>query len=189
MKAGKVLLIIQTVFMYIAIFVFFIALGIALVLDSSNNPDTNIVQGLLLSKFLINFIPLILALVSILIGFISIFKKPQDSTKYSMIIKLVLIPFYILNFVEWFILGVGTLNPFLFILGFLLVIFGILFTYICMLGTSAYNIGYIFGLIKEGKANGLLIVALVFHFVFMLDIVGAIVLYLENKRIGEINEN
>ena len=57
MKAGKILLIIQTVFMYIAILMFIVAFGIAIALDNSDNPDTNIVQGLLLSKFLINFIP------------------------------------------------------------------------------------------------------------------------------------
>lgn len=189
MKAGKILLIIQAVFMYIAIFMFIAAFAIAVAQETNPEADSSVVQGLLIGKFVVNFIPLNLALVSILIGFISIFKKPKDPTKYSMIIKLVLIPFYILNFIEWVILGIGTLNPFLFILGALLIVFGILFTYICMLATGIYNIGYVFGLIKEGKANGLMIAALIFQFVYVLDIVGAIILYIENKKFGEINEN
>jgi len=188
MKAGKILLIIQTCFMYLSMILFIIAIAIAF--KTENNPELeSVVEGLYITRFVINFIPLGLSFATFVVAFVSIFKSPRNSTNYTAIIKIILIPWYICNFVEWTIYGVGMLNPFLMVLGILLVFFGIVFTYVFMLATSAYNIGYVFSLIRTGKASKLMIVALVFHFIFMLDVVGAIMLHTECKKIGEVNEN
>lgn len=188
MKAGKVLLIIQTCFMYLLMVLFIVAISIAFKTENNSELES-VVEGLYLARFGIGFIPLTLSFVSIIIAFVSIFKEPRNSTKYTVIIKIILIPWYICNYVEWVIYGVGMLNPFLMVLGILLVTFGTIATYIYMLATSAYNIGYVFALIRKGKATTMMIVALVFHFIFLLDVVGAIMLHNECKRIGEINEN
>lgn len=186
-KAPKIMLIMQAVFMYVVALLFIMAAVLAF--TSKNNEYDDLVKGLFIWKFIINFIPLNLAFVSIIIAFISIFKKGINPSKISMIIKLVLIPFYIINFVEWAILGIGSLNPFLFIIGFLAVAFGIFFTYVCMLGTSAYNIGYVFSLIRQKKIENkrLLITATVFQFFFGLDVLGSIMLYfLTKEKVVEI---
>ena len=170
MKASKILLITQVVFMYIAMAMFVVIMALAL---ASPETDTygDAIKGLLIGKFALGFVPFNISLVSTIIALVMIFKEPKSTTKVSMTVKLVLIPWYILNFVEWFLLGIGTLNPLLFMLGIILILWGMVSTYVCMLGTSVYNISYILSLLRRNKCQnkGLMILALVFHFVFVFE--------------------
>lgn len=106
--------------------------------------------------------------------------------KNLMIYKLVLIPFFIINFILWFLLISAMLNPFLFLSEFILIPLSIGFTYIILLTTSIPILTTLLSqqMKKEInlKDNKYKIISL---FIFCLDVIGSILIY-NKQRIKEV---
>lgn len=184
MKANKLLLIIQTIGMYAMhtpLYILFILLQCHVddaILSKLSNPC--LIIFLVLSVLLLPVCALI-AIFSI----ISIFKGEESPSKVTMIVKLALIPWYVMNFALCAVLLSGFLNPFLMLAIPLAMAIMSIVTYIYMIATSLPDIAFFINrLIKRKiRISGGIIVSLVFLFIFCLDIVGGVIYHLEMKRI------
>ena len=109
MKSNKVLLIVQTILMYVAHIPFYIALLlIKLVPDMSLD---NVIIGLLLSGIILSAIILPFCIVNGIMAIISLFKDFESPIKLTLRLNLILIPWYIMNFIICILLSAGFLNP------------------------------------------------------------------------------
>lgn len=182
MKASKPLLITQAVLMYIAHLPFYIVLiGIRLIASEESDKVFGI---LLLVGLGLSILILPIAIVNLIIAFISIFKGNTNPCKTTMIIKSVLIPWYVGNFLLG-LLVVGVMgNPWLFLgIPFVLSII-VCCTYIFMIGTSGYEIAYFISKMrkKEKTVTAWTIIFLILLTIFTLDLVSAIALFIIDKR-------
>ena len=184
MKANKVLLIIQASLMYAMHLPFYIML-IALYA-----PLEESLKNLIISKsFMIGciLIPVIfpVCIVTAIMALISLFKGGENPSKVTMIVKLALIPWYILNFQLCVMLLAGFLNPWLLFAAPLMAAILICSTYCFMLATSLPDITFFFHkLIKrETKIRAPFVVSIVFMFIFCLDIIGGIIFYINAKEL------
>lgn len=82
---------------------------------------------------------------------LSFFNHSASPLKMTMIIKLVLIPFYLINFFYWFLLLSGFANPWLYIAIPLVITLAVVVTFAYMLATSLFAISYLLKLEKEKK--------------------------------------
>ena len=116
-------------------------------------------------------------------------KKPKNPHLIIMVIKLALIPFYIVNFYTWLLIVGGFANPWLMI-GIPLVMFlGVSFTYLTLIVTSIYNIAYMLRTHKYKERNlAPLVVHIFLQLFFISDIVSSIILYCKNKSTKETQE-
>lgn len=167
------MLIIQTCLMYISLAFFIIIL---LSNDININDDMN--NALFIFGIVFGLFALIIGTINFVFSIINIFKGSDSSINTTIVIKMVLIPWYLGNFFFWFLLVAGFMNPFLLVGIPFIVGVGVVVTYIYMIFISVPNISYVFSLIKnkEIHVNKLLIVSLVFHFIFCLDIIGSFML-------------
>ena len=185
MKASKIFLIIETVLLYISELCFVIVIPLTYIDESGN-----IIRALLLTKFILDIVTLNIAFVTIILSFITIIKRDYNPTKYTMVIKLILIPFYALNFVEWNLYVAGMLNPFLMLAIPVVIFLGMCYTYLIMISTSLCDLIYAIKHFKDDNRK-LVITSFVFLFMFCFDVIGSIMLYIStknNKTIGDINE-
>lgn len=101
-----------------------------------------------------------------------------------LIIKLVLIPFFLLNFMMWCLVTiVGIVPVFMFMLAAAPI--GILYTYWIFLSTTSYSIIVIREYYRFGGMSRLMYFALLIsQFIFICDVVGFIVLhmFIKNKK-------
>ncbi|MGN0805802.1 MAG: hypothetical protein ACI4MC_02080, partial [Candidatus Coproplasma sp.] len=102
----------------------------------------------------------------------------------TFIIKLVLIPWYALNFLVCFLLVAGFLNPFLMLAIPLLIGIEVSITYLYMLCSSLQIVSYTIRQIitKRIPLTPMLLVGIIFSFIFVLDIVGSYLLHAELKK-------
>ena len=181
MKANRVLLYAQLIAMY-AMQTPLYAIMVLIPFPETEVLD-NWVTGLLIASLVLAILTFPLCLVTAGFSIASIFKGDESPTKATMIVKLALIPWYLLNFFFGFLLVAGFMNPFLMI-GIPLLV-GILssFTYVLMLATGLPDIAYVIhrGWKQRIKPNGLTITGLVFLFIFCLDILGGIFLHVGTK--------
>jgi uncharacterized membrane protein len=174
MKVNKIFLIIQTILMYI--------LGISALIAGTLvmiNVDSPAIYVFLLIFLIGSFVFLPFYIVNTIFGIIEIFKDSVNPLKMTFIIKLIHIPWYCINFFIIFLLIAGMLNPFLMLgIPFVLIISWFL-TYVYMVSSGIHSVAYIIHKMKqrEIKPNVLAIFALVFNFIFCLDLVGSIILY------------
>ena len=180
MKANKILIIIQLSMMYLSQLLMLIG-----VLQYETEELQHNMGYFLMAGLIVAIVVAVLSMGLLVPSFISIFKKNnEDMTKFTMIIKLAAIPWYIVNFVVCSMVILGMLNPF-FLMG--IPLFAFIFvstTYINMLAVSANNIGVIISelITHKIKSNGLLIVGMIFHFMFCLDVLGAIFTYVNYRK-------
>ena len=178
MKANKLLIILETVGMYLA------QVPLYLMLIFFNFEETKDYGGPCFVAFLIaSGVISIIFIANIVLSIVSIFKGDESPAKVTMISKLALIPWYIFNFVFCAILLSGFLNPFLFMAIPLAMFIMISMTYFYMLSMSLPNVAHFINswAKKKVKPHPLTIVAVVFLFVFCLDPVGAVIYYLKTK--------
>ena len=178
---NKIILIIQLIIMY----VIHIPWLIILIFKNSINPD----QFVLLTKLGLfsNLLMIPVLLVSLAFALLSLTCDTKAPFKTTLIIKIALVPWYIFDVVVCFLLVAGFLNPWLFFGIPLLIGLEVTITYVYMLSTSIHNIAFIIRkMMKNKKAYSInTLLGIVFSFIFMLDIVGAILLNSEYKRIKE----
>ena len=180
MKRSNVILIIQTVFMYAVHAPFYLALILIKIPEVSfETIDGFITAGLIC---LLAMIPV--CLISLIFALLNLAGKVSSPVKTTLIVKCCLIPWYIVNLLVCLLLVAGFLNPWLFLA--VPVLFGLeaVVTYVFMLSTSLHSVIYTIKgkLTNKIQLNAAIIVALVFHFFFCLDVIGAIILHVEMKK-------
>lgn len=180
MKKNRVMLIIQLVFMYLSQIPFLLADIIIM-----NFSIDNVVGILLIVGLVLDIIVIHIAIYNLIIGFISIFKKRSNVTKDIMIYKLILIPWFLINFYICLIFIAGTLNPWLFIFAPLLAFIFMCTTYLYMFSFSMYDIGFLLNRMikKEIIKNKLDIISIILLHFFCLDVAFSIVSYVKHKNI------
>ena len=111
-------------------------------------------------------------------------RKEAPATVFSMVLKFMMIPFFILNFLFWVFLFLGTLNPFLIVATPFVALIGGFLTYLVVLMTSLPDV--VFTLIElrlyTGASKKLFVLGVVFSFFFVLDVVGAVILHIAFKK-------
>ena len=102
-----------------------------------------------------------------------------------MIVKLALIPWYVLNFYLCIMLIAGFLNPWLMLATPIVAAILICSTYIYMLATSLPDIAYLIRTLikKKIRIKTSLVFAVIFLFIFCLDIIGGLMFYIITKDI------
>ena len=98
----------------------------------------------------------------------------------TMAVKLALIPFFIINFVVWLILWLGTFNLLLIWFAPAVWLISLSSTYIFMLGGGAWNIVYLIRLFMREKKCRYLLYA-VMHFIYIADVVASVLAYIDSK--------
>lgn len=122
-----------------------------------------------------------IGLANLIVAVLNFSKDIRPPYRLTMTAKLVLVPFFIVNFVIWALLIVGSLNPFLFFLAPLFAVFSVVSTYMIMLASGVHNMAYLLReLIKTRQIK--YIFYLIAHFIFCIDVVAAIVLYIKEKE-------
>ena len=183
MKSNKVLLIVQTILMYVAHIPFYIALLlIKLVPDMSLD---NVIIGLLLSGIILSAIILPFCIVNGIMALISLFKDFESPIKLTLKLKLILIPWYIMNFIICILLSAGFLNPWLLIAWFFVVFILICITYIIMVTLGLPLVAYLIRKMskKEIETKPSIIVGIVFQFIFCLDVLGVLIIHLKTRKL------
>ena len=184
MKINKTLVISQLVAMYISIILIYIP---AIILLNNNNYtiSNNPFNVMFIIGFAFTIIALLLSLAIIISSLIITIKgKSEDVSKFTLIIKLIAIPWYIANYVMWVLAVLGMLNPILFLAIPIVIALSMTGTYLFMISVSIHNLLPTFYLLikKKIKLNPLLVIGIIFHFIFCLDILGAIFILINNKR-------
>ena len=183
MKANKITLIAQTIGMYVMhlpLYIFLILFNIpsaAEFFDKVSGP-------LLISFFVLTALVFPICIINAVFSVITVFKGEESPSKVSMVVKLALIPWYIMNFIICICLLSGMLNPFLFLAVPIVAAILICSTYIYMFSTSLPDIVYFINRLikKKLKINALIIVSLVFLFIFCLDIAGGVMYHIAMNK-------
>lgn len=183
MKINKTLSVIQLTVMYVSIILVYIP---AIILLNSNTYTitNNPYNPMFIAGFIIIILALIISLTIVIISVIASAKgKDEDMTKFTLIIKLAAIPWFVANYVMWFLLVLGMLNPILFLAIPITIALSMTGTYVLMMSSSLNNIVPLIGKVKrkEIKLKPLLMIGIIFQFIFCLDILGAIFVMISNK--------
>ena len=178
MKINKVFAIIQLSLMYISLVLLYVGF-------LTPNSEEDLTTALVISGFVMALLAGAFATAICVISFVSIFKRGvKDYTKFVMIYKIIAIPWFIANFVLCVLLIGGMLNPFLLIAIPLVVTILVSSTYINMVSSSMIDFGYVLSSMRRKviRLSPLLIIGLIFGFNFCLDVVGAILIFVGNKK-------
>ncbi|MDE7401770.1 MAG: hypothetical protein K2N17_06940, partial [Clostridia bacterium] len=126
----------------------------------------------------------VLGLVNLVFGFLQISRPAEDVYKTVMIIKLVLVPFFIINFVLCVLVAACLIIiPYFVLGGIILAVLFLLMTYAITLVTSVYNVCYSLYRVRTLKHGFFgMIVPFVFQFFFVLDCVGSVLFYIKEKN-------
>ena len=178
------MLIIQTILMYVAHLPLYIGL-ILLRLPHNESLDQAIII-LFLIGFILTIVILPISLVSLIMALTGVLNMNDNLCKTTMIVKIILIPWYVMNFLFCALLVAGFLNPWLMLFAPIVAVILIFNTYILMLSTSVFDIVYsIKNVVKHNiKINAYLVFTTIFLFSFCLDVVGSIMLYNKAKKIN-----
>lgn len=97
--------------------------------------------------------------------------------KILIITKILLIPFYIANFIAWVLATVVGIVPIFMFLLVLAPLMGFIFTYWIFLSTATYSFAIFKGYYNEGYyPKWIFIILLLSQFIFVIDILGVIIL-------------
>ena len=185
MKA-RTYLIIQVVLMYLAHLPIYVGL-IMLKLPISDSIIDKWVPILLLIGFVLTILILPYSLVCLIMSIVSSFKSINNPTKSTMIIKLLLIPWFIINFFFCVLIFAGFLNPWMMLLAPVVAFILICITYIFMISTSVFDIAFVINCTvrKRLKIGAFSVLTIIMLFTFFLDVVASIILYFKTKNINK----
>lgn len=184
MKA-KVTLLIQMIGMYLMQ----LPLLVAIIIDYVQiNPElqTSLTRGLFIATFVMLVLMIPICIVNVVFSLVSVFKDDANPTKITMIVKLCLIPWYALNFIFELAFTAIFFNPFTFIAIPVVVAIFVLLTYLLMVTTSIADLAYAMRNTtrKKWRIKASTVFAVIFLFVFCLDVIGAIMLYFKSKKVS-----
>jgi hypothetical protein len=149
-----------------------------------NDIDSNSAFKIYLISLIISFVFLLIALGICLIQFIfsalNVAQKTAKPYKFTMIIKLICMPYFILNIITCGIALLPTATIFLF--WGMPIIIGIDFccSYMLMVANGSENISYLikeFGTTRDSRY----IIYIILHFLFIIDVATAIVLFVKER--------
>ena len=167
-------------------------LGVLLFISSKGTFSESFKDFVVMGFFVSFIVRVEYAFVTGIISLVVSINNPEKiDTKGSLVTKILMIPFFLVNFAVWFALVFGmtilsiTPIPGAFLLGVPAVIVGVLScggTYIIMISTSINLIVPFVRKIfkKEAKVGG--IIGTICLFIFCLDAVGALILQMSTKR-------
>lgn len=120
-----------------------------------------------------------LGLISLIFSIVGSVRGEAPLTKITVVLKAVMIPFFIINIVLWFFLMSGMMNPFLMLGIPVVAVLGVVLTYIYLLTTSLPDVIYTiaFTIKHKRKPSAKLVAGCVLSFFFVLDIVGSILIH------------
>ena len=132
---------------------------------------------------------LLLALM-IFLGILSFFKADQCSYRFIRNVKLLLIPFYIFFFVIGILSSIGLLVPFLGLVILLAIILSVAFGYLSIIVTGLPSIvKLVKRIINNHEINIALIISLIMHFFFGLDVIGSVIVCFKEGKNITINDD
>lgn len=175
-KSGLVCQYVLMASMYLS-HVFLWLMFIFAVKDSDGSFD-GAVGTMLVLFFVMLGVAALLGLLCLVFGVVNVFRESADPTKSTLICKLCLVPWYVVNFVFCALVVAGFCNPWLLVGIPVVIAVGCCLTWWTMFCTGVANLSYVVLLLRQGKlqVDTKLVLAIVFHFVFVLDIVGAFLL-------------
>lgn len=184
MKTAKVLLIAYAVLLYACLAAFIaMTVGAMVLPDGAGQEAENAAIGTPM------IVGAVLAIISLMVGFFAVLfsflSKKKITYKFIMVIKMSLIPYYVANFVMWsfYTLGFIMVTRMLWIA---FALFGIFFTYVTMLITSASFLSRLIPDLKEGRLNRILLIAgIICSFIYFADVIASVLLYKEDKKVLE----
>lgn len=125
-------------------------------------------------------------LLSMIIGIVNLVcaikeakRDTPDCFRTILLFKLIHIPFYVVNFIVWFILALAAANPFLMWM-WLLIPVAMLYAYGVLLSTSLYECSHLLARKRNGKQKRIWY-HVILQLIFVLDIVDSVILYLIYK--------
>ncbi|MGN1103647.1 MAG: hypothetical protein ACI4QI_02105 [Candidatus Coproplasma sp.] len=157
---------------------------ICLILAKIPSVDFEVCGVLIIIGLCLNLLFIPVAIVAVVFAILNVTHDSQNPALTTFIVKLTLIPWFIINFFVCFLLIAGFLNPFLMLAVPLLICIEVFITYIYMVCSSLQVVAYtIRQLIKKRiRINAAIIVGLIFSFIFVLDIVGSYLLYSQLQK-------
>lgn len=114
----------------------------------------------------------------LVLSLILIRKRTDPPYRITLIVKLILIPWYVFNFYYAFCFVVGSLNPFLMVFIPVEIVIAVCVTWFLMVLTGVQNVIHALKTLigRRRKPSPAVIAGIVMHFVFVADGVGAILL-------------
>lgn len=173
---AKTTSLIQTIGMYL------MHLPLYILLCTINMPSDSaegLTFGLIRAALILMILMIPVSIVNVVASIRSAIKEDYNLPKNTMVMKLSLIPWYSLNFAIGFICVSILFNPFMMIAIPVVIGLFVTSTYLLMLTTSIGDIAYF--LHGKQKLTPAMILALVFLFLFFLDVIGAIILYKKSQ--------
>ncbi|OPZ36452.1 MAG: hypothetical protein BWY98_00414 [Tenericutes bacterium ADurb.BinA155] len=169
----KALLIILVVDLYAAYASIFGSTLVTTINPALTDPDN--IGGWMWMGFVFAAVPLEIAI--LVLSIISGFKEKPCPYHFIGIIKLILIPFYLVNFVMCILVALLMIHPLLFLAWPFVVAIMIGLTYFSMLATSGPDIAYLIrSLILKKESLGGTLPHIILQFVFVADVVSATIL-------------
>ena len=176
MLASKIVIIIAAVVLYAMQMTIAVPLFGAFVLETDQLGEMN--NGRLMAIGILLCIALVLDLVSFVLAIIGSVKQDEPKTKMTIVIKAVMIPFFLINVTIWCLCVLGEFNPFLMIAIPLTIFLGIVLTYAYMFMTSWPDIIYmiIYTIKNKRRPKLYMVLGIIMEFIFVFDIIGAILI-------------
>ena len=129
----------------------------------------------------------VLGCVNLAFGIAQISNPKDGMAKTVMIVKLVLMPFFVINFIIGFLTMAAFANPFLFMALWIVIPVLCVMTYAEMLVTSSYNLGALIHKIRSKQNTfGELALFIISQFIYILDVVGAVILYARQRNFTKV---
>ena len=181
MLAAKIVILVATVVLYVMQMLIAVPLFGAFVLEENwgelDNTRLSAV-GILLA------VALVLDLVSFVLAIIGSAKQEEPKTGMTILIKALFIPFFLINITLYILSFLGMMNPFLMWAIPLVMCICVCLTYAYMFMSSWPDIIYmIIYLIKNKRRPKTgMVLGLIFEFFFVLDLIGAILVYRAYKK-------
>ncbi len=182
MKANKILMLIQTIGMYLSqvtILVAFITLDITI-----NTEKVNAIADHLGDAYLICMgVLLLISLINIIVSLFYLQKPAVNINRFAMNIKISQILWYIVNYILSLLVFLGMMNPLVWFAAPIYLVFAVLITYVYMLSTSMpLFLSYIRRMKWRKSASTVMnVLACISLFFFVFDVFGSIYLYLKDK--------
>ncbi len=182
MKANKILMLIQTIGMYlsqITVLVAFIILDITI-----NTEKVNAIADHLGDAYLICMgVLLLISLINIIVPLFYLQKPAVNINRFAMNIKISQILWYIVNYILSLLVFLGMMNPLVWFAAPIYLVLAVLITYLYMLSTSMpLFLSYIRRMKWRKSASTVLsVLACISLFFFVFDVFGSIYLYLKDK--------
>ena len=156
---------------------------IASILPFSQKSTITSYNPYFLTGFILEGISIILGLVYGIVLLANVLTPELRDYRFAMILKFALIPYFVINFYLSTLTVGGLLNPWLAWSAFLVVPLLVSLTYAVMLISSISNVvALIRDIIQKKRTFRDSLMILIFHFFFVFDDLGAILLFIQERK-------